>query len=121
MSRSRPLATTLVSLGLISIIAVSLSYISISSFRTYATGSLTCSDGEAILYVVNGGARVKVYYVSVVLGDRVMELRRVDTVLDEGETLDLRLELPKGSKVSVLLDRGVISSLSCGERRRSQP
>ncbi|GEM_PF-2913515 len=121
MSRSKPSATVLASLGLISVIAVSLSYISVSSLRTDVTGSLSCSGGEAILEVMNEGKRVTVYYISVIRGDRVVELRQVGTVLDEGETLSIKLELPKGSKVSVLFDKGVIPNLSCGERGRSQP
>ncbi len=121
MSRSRLPLAALVSLGLISIIAVSLSYISVSSLRTDVAGSLSCIGEEAILEVVNRGGRITVYYVSVIKGDRVVELRRVNTVLDEGKALNLRLELPKGSKVSILLDKGVIPNLSCGERGRSQP
>ncbi len=120
MVRNRSLLA-IFSLGLISIIAVALSYISVSSFKTEVIGSLSCIGNEADLKVVSEGGKVRVYYVSVIEGDRVVELRRIGTILSEGRSLNLRLELPQGSRVSVLLDKGVIPNLSCGEKGRSQP
>ncbi len=118
--RSRSLPLLLALLSLISTIAVALSYITVSSLEVNVTGSLVCDD-EALLVITSEGGRTIVYYISVIEGDRVVELRRVDTVLSANEPLNLRLKLPQGSKVSVLLDKGVIPDLSCGARKRSQP
>ncbi len=120
MSGNRSLPLLLASLSLISTIAIALSYISVSSLEVNVTGSLLC-DGEALLVVTSGSGGATVYYVSVIEGDHVVELRRVNAVLSDGESLRLRLKLPEGSKVSVLLDKGVIPNLSCGARKRSQP
>ncbi len=111
----------LVCLGIVSIAAVLISYLPISHFRTGVIGYLACGDGGASLKLVSREGSVTVYYVSVVEGDNVAELRKIGYRLDGERALTIRLRPPPGSRVSVLMDKGVIPGLACNESGISQP
>lgn len=113
--------TSVISLIVLSFLAVYLSYSSISSFKTQVRGMLVCHDDQAKLTITNEGDEMRIYYISVERGDNLLELDLLNRILGKGESLTIQLSLPRGCRISILMDKGVIPGLECGGEVRSQP
>ena len=120
--RSKLTSVMLILLVLLAFLAIMLSYTSIVGFKSGLEAKLSCKDGEAVLTLKNYGQSVKVFYISIVRGDEIIEVKEVGLTIDSGGELSIPLNIPnKNVKVSILFERGVIPGLSCGMSATSEP
>ena len=102
--------------------AIAFSYYSILRIKSNLKASLICKNNKAFLKIINHGDATKLFYVSVTEGDKILYVKKLGSTLKQRDSLLVNLSIPNEEvKVSILLERGVISELKCGFTKTSEP
>jgi len=107
----------IVILGILGVLAVSLTYLAIINSDSDLTVTLYCEQNGLVVRIENYGNPTRIFSISIAEGDKIILLKWIGTTIGGGQRLDIPITVPGSNggdiKVSLTSDSRVISGLKC--------
>ncbi len=107
----------IVILGILGVLAVSLTYLAIINLDSDLAVTLYCEQSGLIVRIENYGNPTRIFSISIAKGDEIILLKWIGTTIGSGQRLDIPITVPGSNngniKVSLTSDSQVISGLRC--------